>query len=548
MHFEHFNFDEKIISGIRALGYTEPTPIQHQAMPPVLEGRDVMGTAQTGTGKTAAFVLPILQRLLNRARGNVRALIIAPTRELTEQTNQVVRDLGRHTRHRGMSIYGGVSMQPQVKTLRGGVDIVAACPGRLLDHANRGTIDLSTVEVLVLDEADQMFDMGFLPDIRKIIKLLPADRQTLLFSATMPAEIQKLAGDILRDPVTIRIGNDAPVETVSQAFYAVESGGKTTLLHNILSSSGASSVLVFTRTKHRAKMLAQQLEKKGFGATALHGNLSQNKRQQALDDFKRGSFRVLVATDIAARGIDVADISHVVNYDMPDTAQAYTHRVGRTGRAEKSGTACSFVTSDDREVVRCLERSLGEKLRLQAVKAPDREASKTDHTPASQPETPRSWQELMHAERERASSKRGGPRNNRPEAQARQGRQQNTRHASAGAHADRQSRSGRSERAFRDAGRPDRRADHRCSPISEEYQQRADRSLRPPRHILGQAVKSQPAGARDGDHRRDGADRRHAEGAAGRPYAHKAGPGREKRKSGCKSLLSRRPGRVAESR
>jgi ATP-dependent RNA helicase RhlE len=365
MNFNTFNFDEKIMTGIKALGYSVPTPIQQQGMPPILEGRDVMGTAQTGTGKTAAFVLPILQGMLNRARGNVRALIIAPTRELTEQTNQVVQDLGRHTQHRGMSIYGGVSIQPQIQKLRRGVDIVSACPGRLLDHVERGTINLATVEVLVLDEADQMFDMGFLPDIRKIIKLLPKDRQTLLFSATMPREIQTLARDILRDPVTIQIGHAAPASTVTQAFYAVESEGKTTLLKNILSDTAASSVLVFTRTKHRAKSLAQQLEKTGYEATSLHGNLSQLKRQQALDGFRKGAYRVLVATDIAARGIDVADISHVVNYDMPDTADAYTHRVGRTGRAEKTGQSCSFVTRDDKDLIRCLERSLGAKLQLQ---------------------------------------------------------------------------------------------------------------------------------------------------------------------------------------
>jgi ATP-dependent RNA helicase RhlE len=365
MNFDTFNFDDKIKTGIKALGYSVPTPIQKQGMPPILEGRDVMGTAQTGTGKTAAFVLPILQSMMNKARGNVRALIIAPTRELTEQTNQVVQGLGRHTQHRGMSIYGGVSIQPQIQKLRSGVDIVSACPGRLLDHVERGTINLATVEVLVLDEADQMFDMGFLPDIRKIIKRLPKERQTLLFSATMPREIQTLARDILSDPVTIQIGHAAPASTVTQAFYAVESEGKTTLLKNILSDNGASSVLVFTRTKHRAKSLAQQLERTGFEATSLHGNLSQMKRQQALDGFRKGTYRVLVATDIAARGIDVADISHVINYDMPDTAEAYTHRVGRTGRAEKTGESCSFVTRDDKDLVRCLERSLGAKLQLQ---------------------------------------------------------------------------------------------------------------------------------------------------------------------------------------
>ena len=409
MHFDTFNFDEKIMTGIKALGYSVPTPIQQQAMPPVLEGRDVMGTAQTGTGKTAAFVLPILQRMINRQHGNVRALIIAPTRELTEQTNQVVRDLGRHTRHRGMSIYGGVSIQPQIQKLRTGVDIVAACPGRLLDHVNRGTIDLSTVEVLVLDEADQMFDMGFLPDIRKIIKRLPKDRQTLLFSATMPKEIQTLAREILREPVTVQIGHAAPAETVTQAFYAVESEGKTTLLKNILSDSAASSVLVFTRTKHRAKSLALQLEKTGFEATSLHGNLSQVKRQKALDGFRSGDYRVLVATDIAARGIDVADISHVINYDMPDTPEAYTHRVGRTGRAEKSGRSCSFVTSDDKDLIRCLERSLGAKLQLQKTETTATVAYAHMLPPASR--TPRQQPPAHRTARpgERTSERRAQP-------------------------------------------------------------------------------------------------------------------------------------------
>ena len=385
MNFDTFNFDEKIMTGIKALGYSVPTPIQQQGMPPILEGRDVMGTAQTGTGKTAAFVLPILQSMMNKARGNVRALIIAPTRELTEQTNQVVQDLGRHTQHRGMSIYGGVSIQPQIQKLRRGVDIVSACPGRLLDHVERGTINLATVEVLVLDEADQMFDMGFLPDIRKIIKRLPKDRQTLLFSATMPREIQTLAREILRNPVTVQIGHAAPAETVTQAFYAVESEGKTTLLKNILNDSAASSVLVFTRTKHRAKSLALQLEKTGFDATALHGNLSQVKRQKALDGFRSGDFRVLVATDIAARGIDVADISHVINYDMPDTADAYTHRVGRTGRAEKTGRSCSFVTRDDKDLIRCLERSLGAKLQLQKTETTATVAYAHLQPPAARP-------------------------------------------------------------------------------------------------------------------------------------------------------------------
>ncbi len=371
MTFETFQLNTKIMTGVRGLNYETPTPIQKEAMPPILQGCDVFGLAQTGTGKTAAFVLPMLQRLMGKQRGIVRALIIAPTRELTEQTNQAVRGLGRHTKLRVMSIYGGVSIQPQIHSLGRGVDIVAACPGRLLDHLERGTINLDNVEMLVLDEADQMFDMGFLPDIKKIIRALPKSRQTLLFSATMPGPIRKLAHDIMSNPVNIQIGPQAPPNTVSHAFYSVESDGKQVLLKNILSDIATASVLVFTRTKQRAKQLAQNLEKKGFEAISLHGNLSQLKRQQALDGFKFGKYRVLVATDVAARGIDVADISHVINYDMPDTPDAYTHRTGRTGRAEKTGNAFSFVTRQDRGIVRSLENMMGSKLKFSLVAEKD---------------------------------------------------------------------------------------------------------------------------------------------------------------------------------
>jgi len=371
MDFDTFGFDPRIAAGIRALGYTTPTPIQVRAIPPIMQGRDVMGLAQTGTGKTAVFGLPILQRLLGGPRGVVRALVVAPTRELAEQIHDHVTRMGVRSGIRSVTIYGGVNIGPQIQKLRGGVEIVVACPGRLLDHIERRTIDLSRVEVLVIDEADRMFDMGFLPDVRRIIQRLPAKRQTLMFSATMPDDIRKLARDVLHDPVTVQIGHAAPVDTVSHAIYPVPQHLKTALLVGLLKTLDMGSVLVFTRTKHRAKRVGQQLERAGFKAASIQGNLSQNRRQAALDGFRNGGFQVLVATDIAARGIDVSSISHVVNYDMPDTADAYTHRIGRTGRAAKTGDAFTLVTGEDAEMVRVIERVLGEKLERRTLEGFD---------------------------------------------------------------------------------------------------------------------------------------------------------------------------------
>jgi ATP-dependent RNA helicase RhlE len=359
MNFESFGFHPQIAAGVTTAGYVTPTPIQAQAIPPVLEGSDVMGLAQTGTGKTAAFVLPILHRLMQGDRGRVRALIIAPTRELAEQTHQAIGVFARQTRIRSVTVYGGVNINPQAQKLKNGVEIVVACPGRLLDHIEQGTIDLTRLETLVLDEADQMFDMGFLPSIRRIVKHIPRKRQTLLFSATMPADIRRLAQEVLSEPVTVQAGSVAPAATVSHALYPVEQHLKTPLLLELLRHTDTESVLVFTRTKHRAKRLGEQLEKAGYRAASLQGNLSQNRRQAALDGFRDGSFQILVATDIAARGIDVSQISHVINYDIPDTAEAYIHRIGRTGRAARSGDAFTLVTSDDVAMVRTIERTLG---------------------------------------------------------------------------------------------------------------------------------------------------------------------------------------------
>ncbi len=367
MNFSSFKLHPQIMAGVEAAGYLTPTPIQKQAIPPVLEGKDVMGLAQTGTGKTAAFVLPILERLLPGQRGKVRALIIAPTRELAEQINDSVAELGRKTHLRSATVYGGVSANPQIAKLRAGIEIIVACPGRLLDHLNQRTADLSHLEVLVLDEADRMFDMGFLPDIRRILKYVPAKRQTLLFSATMPDDIRHLAHEILHDPVTVQVGLTAPANTVAHALYPVPQHLKTGLLLELLKHTDTGSVLIFTRTKHRAKRVGQQLEKAGYKAASLQGNLSQNKRQEALDGFRAGKYQILVATDIAARGIDVSSISHVINYDMPDTVDAYTHRIGRTGRAAKTGDAFTFITHEDEPLVRSIERVLGEKIGRRTV-------------------------------------------------------------------------------------------------------------------------------------------------------------------------------------
>jgi len=363
MEFKTFDFHPQVASGITAARYLTPTPIQAQAIPLVMQGHDIVGLAQTGTGKTAAFVLPILHRLMQGRRRQVRALVIAPTRELAEQIHQAIGTLGHRTGIKSVTIYGGVGFNPQVTKLKRGAEIVVACPGRLLDHLNRGTVDLSSVEVLVLDESDRMFDMGFLPDIKKIIKHVPAKRQTLLFSATMPDDIRHLAHEILIAPVTVQVNATGPASTVSHMLYPVEQHRKTALLLELLRHTDTESVLIFTRTKHRAKRLGEQLGKAAYRAASLQGNLSQARRQAVMDGFRNGTFQILVATDIAARGIDVTQISHVINYDMPDTIDAYTHRIGRTGRNAKTGDAFTFITSEDEDMVRSIERVLRAKVK-----------------------------------------------------------------------------------------------------------------------------------------------------------------------------------------
>ncbi len=368
MEFKEFNLNPSVEAGVAAAGFVTPTPIQAEAIPSVMKGQDVMGLAQTGTGKTAVFALPILHRLMEGKRGHVRALIIAPTRELAEQIHDAITLLGKETRMRSVTVYGGVNINTQIKKLKQGPEIIVACPGRLLDHLDRKTIDLTRIEALVIDEADHMFDMGFLPDIRRILKHLPAQRQTLLFSATMPDEIHRLAKDILINPITIKAGETAPAETVSHAHYPVAQHLKTAFLLKLLSHINSQSVLVFTRTKHRAKRLGEQLTRAGFNSTSLQGNLSQGRRQAALDGFRNGRFHVLVATDIAARGIDICQISHVINYDMPNTTDAYIHRIGRTGRAAHSGDAFTLITSEDNQMVDAIDRVMGSRVERRTLK------------------------------------------------------------------------------------------------------------------------------------------------------------------------------------
>jgi superfamily II DNA/RNA helicase len=364
MTFQDFALDQRILAGVRQAGYQTPTPIQAQAIPAVLAGRDVLGLAQTGTGKTAAFALPILQHLLasgGKPGGPVRALVLSPTRELAQQTHETFRDLGRKTGHKSIPVFGGVGQNPQVAGLRRS-SIAVACPGRLLDLLNQGLADLSRVDVLVLDEADRMLDMGFLPDIRRILKRLGNRKQTLLFSATMPHEIRALTRELMHDPEEVRVSRLNPVESVDHALYPVAPHQKPYLLEALLRGHDHQGVLVFTRTKHKAKALARKLSAQGFTATSLQGNLSQNRRREAMDGFKKGAYQVMVATDIAARGIDCEHISHVINFDMPDTADTYTHRIGRTGRAGRTGQAWTLVTREDAGQVRAIERVLGERL------------------------------------------------------------------------------------------------------------------------------------------------------------------------------------------
>lgn len=362
--FDALSLHHHLLKGIHDLGFIRPTPIQAEAIPAILKGRDVIGLAQTGTGKTAAFVLPILHRLLEgQHKKNVRALILAPTREIALQSMEHLQALSRYIHLKGTAIFGGVPIQPQIRALHQGVDIISATPGRLLDHIFSGRIDFVDLEVFVLDEVDRMLDMGFLPDIQKIIRLLPAERQNLVFSATLPPEITTLVHQILKNPVTIQIGHRSSAAVgIRHAVYPVPRHLKTDLLFELLRGQGMTSVLVFTRTKHYADRLSQNLKRRGIKVSVLHGDRSQGQRSAALNEFRHGRSQVMVATDIAARGLDIEDITHVINFDIPNSPEDYVHRIGRTARAEATGDAFTLVDRDEEPLVKDIERALKQTL------------------------------------------------------------------------------------------------------------------------------------------------------------------------------------------
>ena len=363
MPFSQFGLHADLLRGVREMGFTRPTPIQADSIPPAIEGRDVLACAMTGSGKTAAFLLPILNQLLGKTRGVTRALVLTPTRELAAQIDEHARELAVHTPLSSAAVFGGVAMGPQEHAFRTGVDVLIATPGRLLDHFRFPYAALAKLEVLVLDEADRMLDMGFLPDIRRVLKHLPPRRQTLFFSATMPPPIAQLSREMLKNPFTVNIERQAaPAVGITQAVYPVAQNLKAPLLLELLKRGDVKNVLVFTRTKHRANRLAETLAKKGVACERIHGNRSQAQRTQALEGFKEGRYRVLVATDIAARGIDVEALSHVVNFDVPNVPEDYIHRVGRTARAEMTGDAFTFVSPEETTDLAAIERAIGKRL------------------------------------------------------------------------------------------------------------------------------------------------------------------------------------------
>jgi ATP-dependent RNA helicase RhlE len=416
MGFTTFGLSDHIMEGVRAAGHTTPTPIQTLAILPALAGKDLLASAQTGTGKTAAFVLPILQRLgatsvATAKAKRPRALILTPTRELANQIAESVSTYGRFVPLKVVSIYGGVGMGSQLSHLRRGVDIVVATPGRLLDHMQQRSIDLSAVEVFVLDEADRMLDMGFIRDVRKIIAAVPRERQTMLFSATFSDEVARLANQILKDPQTVEAGERRnPVETITQKFYVTERESKMDVLMDILRKEALTSVLIFVRTKHGADKVSRKLERVGISTVAIHSNRTQAQRERALAGFRKGTFRVLVATDIAARGIDVTGISHVINYDVPQYAEDYIHRIGRTGRAGAAGDAITLVAQDEQKYLRGIEHYTGRRFSVELYQGiPNRTASQPGAVVRmAEPEKPRLGQSRVKRNGLRRRGKRFG--------------------------------------------------------------------------------------------------------------------------------------------
>ena len=428
--FDHLKLGPALQRAIAEAGFTQPRPIQAKTLPEALAGRDVLGLAQTGTGKTAAFALPVLQRILADPQRSPapRALVLAPTRELATQISEEIARLAQFTRIRVATLFGGVSASKQKHALSQRPAIVVACPGRLLDLYQQRIIALDRIEVLVLDEADHMFDMGFLPDVRKILAALPPRRQNLLFSATMPGEIRRLAKEVLHRPHVVELAHSQPVSTIQHALYPVDPGDKLSLLRRVLAEDDFVSAIVFTRTKFRARRLAQQLERGGHRAVALQGNMSQNARVRAMTGFRNGDFNVMVATDIAARGLDIAQVSHVVNFDMPQTPEAYTHRIGRTGRAEREGRAFTFVGPEDRDLVRAVEARIGQQIPRRTLDGVEQEPVSVP--PKSRAAKPRGVQESQPASTqpgEDSKRPRRRRRRRRPRSQGSPQRQQGNR-------------------------------------------------------------------------------------------------------------------------
>ena len=415
-NFEGLGLSAELVRAVAEQGYTEPTPIQVQAIPVVLAGRDLLGAAQTGTGKTAAFALPILQKLSERNAAAVRVLVVTPTRELAAQVEQDFRTYGKHMSVETATIFGGVGMQPQVDALRRGVDILVATPGRLLDHVGEKTVDLSQIEILVLDEADRMLDMGFIHDIRKILALLPTERQNLLFSATFPDEIRKLAASFMKDPATVEVARrNTPAELVAQVQHPVAQERKRELLAHLVKSNDWRQVLVFVRTKHGANRLAHQLSRAGIEADAIHGNKNQNHRTRTLKRFKDNELRVLVATDIAARGLDIEALPHVINYDLPQCPEDYIHRIGRTGRAGAEGEAVSLVTPEDGPLMTAIERLMSKQVEVREIEGFEPGIRGQG---ANSPRPPRDHQPRQRQQRpQRRPEERRGPVNRHPQPQ-----------------------------------------------------------------------------------------------------------------------------------
>jgi len=417
MSFDTLGLAPEIVRAVKAKNYETPTPIQAKAIPAILAGQDVIGCAQTGTGKTAGFTLPILHRLREGKSPSLRVLVLVPTRELAAQVSDSINTYGRFLRLRSAVVYGGVGYAPQIQALRNGVDILVATPGRLLDHMRQGAVRFNALEVLVIDEADRMLDMGFLPDVRTILKQLPTKRQTLFFSATMPPEVQRLATEILKQPVVIEIARQGtPAKNVRQLVYPVDTARKRDLLVHLIDKEQMGQVLVFTRTKHRADHLAGQLERTGKRVAAIHGNKSQGARTKALEAFRRGSIQVLVATNLAARGLDVKGISHVVNYELPEVPEDYVHRIGRTARADAAGDAISLVAPHEREQLRDIERLIGEKIPQTTVEGFESRGQSSADVPKRSSQPRRQWNPAGrnrgagHHEGSHSSSRRFSPR------------------------------------------------------------------------------------------------------------------------------------------